>query len=284
MQPDCMFYPLILRSKYKNASMLKTTFKIPKMDCPTEERLIRMKLESFPEIKKLKFDLAKRSLDIFHTHENEKIVHALKSLNFGAKKVQTLQVSDLVNKEDNKQQRKILLWVLAINFTFFILEMTTGIISKSMGLVADSLDMLADSTVYLLSLWAVGATMIRKKKVAQLSGYFQLLLAGLGILEVIRRFFGKEQIPNYEVMMIVAFLALIANAISLIILHKAKSEEAHIKASLIFTSNDIAINLGVILAGIFVMLTHSKYPDLIIGGIIFLIVVQGALRILKLSK
>ena len=56
------------------------------------------------------------------------------------------------------------------------------------------------------------------------------------------------------------------------------------QASMIFTSNDIIINIGVIIAGVLVYFTASKYPDLIIGGIIFLIVVRGALRILKLSK
>lgn len=55
-------------------------------------------------------------------------------------------------------------------------------------------------------------------------------------------------------------------------------------ASMIFTSNDIIINTGVIAAGILVLLTQSKYPDLIIGAIVFLIVVRGAFRILKLGK
>jgi len=32
------------------------------------------------------------------------------------------------------------------------------------------------------------------------------------------------------------------------------------------------------------LLTHSGYPDLIIGSIVFLIVVQGAIRILKLGR
>jgi Co/Zn/Cd efflux system component len=56
------------------------------------------------------------------------------------------------------------------------------------------------------------------------------------------------------------------------------------KASMIFTSNDVIINTGVILAGILVLLTGSKYPDLIIGAIVFLIVVRGAIRMLKLGK
>lgn len=44
------------------------------------------------------------------------------------------------------------------------------------------------------------------------------------------------------------------------------------------------INTGVILAGILVLLTQSKYPDLIVGALVFLIVVRGAFRILKLGK
>jgi len=56
------------------------------------------------------------------------------------------------------------------------------------------------------------------------------------------------------------------------------------KASMIFTSNDVIINLGVIAAGILVFLSGSRYPDLVIGGIVFIIVVRGAIRILKLGK
>lgn len=52
-----------------------------------------------------------------------------------------------------------------------IVEISFGYIGHSMGLVADSLDMLADALVYGLSLYAVGHTVVRKKKVAAVSGY-----------------------------------------------------------------------------------------------------------------
>ena len=81
----------------------------------------------------------------------------------------------------------------------------------------------------------------------------------------------------------VSIFALIGNAISLIILQKTKSNEAHIKASMIFTSNDIIINIGVIVAGVLVNEFQSNIPDLVVGIIIFLLVVQGAIRILKLG-
>ena len=163
--------------------------------------------------------------------------------------------------------------------------MTTGLISKSMGLVADSLDMLADSFVYGISLFAVGGTLTKKKRIAKIAGYFQITLAIIGFSEVLRRFFGAEELPDLWTMIIVSILALIANGICLYILQKSKSkEEAHMKASMIFTSNDIIINLGVISAGLLVNWLDSNKPDLIVGTIVFGLVVQGAFRILKLSK
>ena len=125
---------------------------------------------------------------------------------------------------------------------------------------------------------------MRKKKVARLSGYFQLTLALLGIIEVARRFIQFEAMPDYRIIIGISVLALIANAICLLLLQKSQSKEAHMKASMIFTSNDVIINSGVILAGVLVLVTQSKYPDLIIGSIVFLIVVRGAIRILKLGK
>jgi Co/Zn/Cd efflux system component len=264
--------------------MLKSEYHIPKMDCPSEENIIRMKLDGVQVIKKLEFDIENRKLAIIHTRENEEIRSRLESLNLGAKLTLTDSFDETeLRLEDADDQSKLLWSVLIINFGFFVIEMTTGLISNSMGLVADSLDMLADSFVYGLGLWAVGSTILRKKKVARLSGYFQLMLAFWGIIEVIRRFFHFESIPDYRMMIGVSIFALIANAVCLFLLLKSKRNEAHMRASMIFTSNDVIINGGVIAAGILVLLFQSKYPDLIIGSLVFLIVVRGAIRILKLG-
>lgn len=263
--------------------MQKSLFKITKMDCPSEENLIRMALENREEIKDLQFDIPQRELKVFHTGEVEPIVDSLAQLNLGSRKISSEETEDIPVSEKANQQK--LLWaVLAINFAFFAIEMTTGLISRSMGLIADSLDMLADSFVYGLSLFAVGGTMLRKKKIAKLAGYFQIILALLGFAEVLRRFFGHEVMPDFLTMIIVSVFALIANGFCLYLLQKSKSEEAHMQASMIFTSNDVIINTGVILAGLLVHWLHSGIPDLVIGMIVFLLVIQGAVRILKLSK
>ncbi|MDQ9818629.1 cation transporter, partial [Acinetobacter bereziniae] len=44
------------------------------------------------------------------------------------------------------------------------------------------------------------------------------------------------------------------------------------------------VNLGVIIAGILVAITGSRYPDLIIGLIIVLFVLNGARKILQLKN
>ena len=264
--------------------MDKTLFKVPKMDCSSEENLIRMKLEDIASIRSMNFDLSKREVTIYHDGETSEIETSIKELNLGAEIVSTAQVKD-VEITESKELRKILVAVLIINFAFFVIEITTGFISKSMGLIADSLDMLADSIVYALSLYAVGGTLIRKKKVARLAGYFQITLAVIGFLEVLRRFFGAESMPEFSTMIIVSIFALIANGICLYLLHQTKGKhEAHMKASMIFTSNDVVINLGVITAGVLVFLLESNKPDLIIGSIVFIIVIRGAIRILKLGK
>jgi len=254
------------------------------MDCPSEENLIRMKLDGFSNIKNLDFNIPDRKLIVFHDGQIGEIEASILELNLGCKKLGT-EETDQANFKKDTNQKKLLWAVLAINFAFFIIEMATGLISRSMGLVADSLDMLADSFVYGISLFAVGGTLIRKKWIAKLAGYFQFTLAIIGFVEVLRRFFEAEKLPDFSTMIIVSIFALIANGICLYLLQKSKSkEDAHMKASMIFTSNDVIINLGVIFAGILVLWLKSGIPDLIIGAIVFVLVVQGAIRILKLGK
>ena len=265
--------------------MKKSIFNIAQMDCPSEEQMIRMKLSEMEKIHQLEFDIPKRKLAVIHETDSKFILTSLEELKLNTTLVSNNPIKDYVaEKSTNANERKMLWAVLIINFTFFLIELIYGWLSDSMGLIADSLDMLADSLVYILSLMAVGAAVVKKKKVARLSGYFQMTLAVLGLFELLRRVFGASEIPEFQNMIIISILALIANSVSLYLIQKAKSKEAHMQASAIFTSNDIIINSGVIVAGVLVYLTESKIPDLVIGVIIFAIVIRGAVRILKLGK
>ncbi|NUN68402.1 MAG: cation transporter [Bacteroidetes bacterium] len=268
----------------ESTAQQRTIFSIKHMDCAAEERMVRMKLDGMEKVRSLSFDLEQRRLTVVHTAGHEDILERLDSLNFDTTLLSTERTETVQAGSDDAAERRLLWQVLTINAAFFVIEAAAGAIAGSMGLMADSLDMLADSIVYGLSLYAVGHTVARKKRIAGISGYFQMSLALLGLVEVLRRFFGAEGMPDHRMMIAVSFFALIGNAACLILLQRSRSTGAHMQASMIFTSNDVLVNIGVIIAGLLVIATGSSMPDLIVGLIIFAIVARGAGRILQLSK
>ena len=179
---------------------------------------------------------------------------------------------------DPKNQKNLLITLLVINGVMFVFEFLFGLYAESTGLLADSLDMLADAMVYGSALFVIGKTAMAKANSALLSGVFQMLL-GIGVMfEVIRRFlFGSE--PISTVMIVISLFALAANIICLVLLNKHKQGEVHMRATWIFSKNDVIANLGVITAGLLVAYFESAIPDLIIGAIISSVVLYGSYQI-----
>lgn len=183
----------------------------------------------------------------------------------------------------NASEMKILRLLLGINGIMFVIEFVTGLIADSTGLLADSLDMLADASVYGLSLYAVGKAAHLKVRAAYISGIMQILL-GLGVLvEVGRRFvMGSE--PQSLLMLTIGTLAFAANVTCLALIFKQRHGEVHMRASYIFSANDVLANLGVILSGLLVAVFSTRLPDLIIGVLISALVIRGGVAILRESK
>ena len=100
--------------------MYKTTFKISKMDCPSEEQMIRMKLSDLTTIHSLDFDISKRTLIAFHTDSYEIIMERLHALNFGTSLMESVLVEKVATPVISNEKEKRLLWqILFINFFFF---------------------------------------------------------------------------------------------------------------------------------------------------------------------
>lgn len=262
-------------------------FSVPRMDCPAEERLIRMALESPGSSHVLRFDLGKRELRVLHDGPVDPITAQLSELGLGARLVASgpaeewmdEQHADTRSPADERRTLKLLLW---INAVMFVIELGTGLLAESTGLIADSLDMFADAAVYSLALYAVGAAAYRQQKSARLAGWLQLALALGAIAEVLRRFiFGSE--PEPPLMMLVASLALVANVACLFLLARHRHGGVHMRASWIFSTNDVLANLGVLTAGALVAWSGSHVPDLVVGALISLLVLNGARRILRLK-
>jgi Co/Zn/Cd efflux system component len=264
--------------------MESMTFKVPQMDCAAEEQLVRMHLAEREDVQRLAFDLLNRTVVVTHSGDGAAIERAMRDLQLGAALVGREAVDELEPDTSDERQRSLLIIVLLINAGLFVLELVTGLIAQSMGLVADSLDMLADAIVYSLSLYAVGKALTRKKQIARMSGYFQFALAVFGVIEVARRFLGAGDEPSFSLMIGISLVAFAGNVASLLVLQRTRSQEVHIRASWIFTTNDVLVNLGVMAAGVLVLVTGSKIPDLLVGAAVFCLVGYGAFRILKLSR
>ena len=265
-------------------------FSVPKMDCPSEERMIRLALANTAGLAALDFDLGERELRVFHKGPVEPIAEALESLGLGARLMASAESrhprpADAQDAavQSAAQESLTLKWLLAINAVMFVVEMTAGWLAQSTGLMADSLDMFADAAVYGLALYAVGRGAGHQLKAARLSGWLQLSLALGALLEVLRRFvLGSEPAP--ALMTGIAFVALVANVTCLALVSRHRTGGAHMKASWIFSMNDVLANVGVIAAGALVAWTGSRYPDLVIGSLIALLVLNGARRILRLRN
>ncbi|MDA0235293.1 cation transporter [Thauera aminoaromatica] len=263
----------------------RSVFRIPGMDCPSEEQMIRLRLAEAP-VAALAFDLAGRRLTVDHDGDPQAILARLVPLGYGAELAEshTLAADEAAPAApaDDAAEARVLWILLALNAVMFVVELGAGIWARSAGLVADAMDMFADAAVYGVALYAVGRAARYKLGAARLAGGLQLVLALGALAEVVRRIVG-DATPEPIGMMGIALLALAANVACLVLIARHREGGVHMKASYIFSANDVVANLGVIVAGVLVAWTGSAWPDWIIGLVIGAVVLTGAVRILRLG-
>jgi len=187
------------------------------------------------------------------------------------------------HRKSHTEEKRVLIQVFLINALMFLVDLVGGLLAQSTGLLADSLDMFADASVFALSIFVVGKPLLLKKRASRLSGYLQMILAIGAFCEVVRRFVvGSE--PEAPLMIVIAVIAITANAYCMWLLTKHRNGEVHMRASWIFLSTDVIANAMVIFAGILVKASGSHLPDLIAGILIAAIVFWGSIRILRISS
>ncbi|HEX5802821.1 MAG TPA: cation transporter [Azospira sp.] len=252
------------------------------MDCAAEEQLIRLALDG--AVARFAVDLPRRELTLWHAGPLAPIEARLLALGFGGERLSSAPAADAAAPPAGvADERRVLRTLLAINAAMFGIELFAGWRAESSGLVADALDMFADAAVYGVALLAVGHGAGRRLGAARLAGGLQLLLA-LGLFAQVgwRLVHGAE--PLAGMMMGVALLALAANLACLLLLHRHRGGGAHLRASYLFSANDVLANLGVVVAGGLVAWLGAAWPDWLIGSLIGALVLAGALKILRLRE
>ncbi|HAR30370.1 MAG TPA: hypothetical protein DCR65_02535 [Gammaproteobacteria bacterium] len=264
---------------------LSSVFSVPGMDCPSEERLIRLALDPAPDVESVACDFTLRRVVVTHRGPAVDVLSRLEPLRLGAVLLETAAASALppAHPLDERAERRVLIVVLVINAVMFVAEFAVGWFAQSSGLIADALDMLADAMVYGMALGVVGGALARQVRMAHLAAVLQALLAVGVLLDVLRRvWWGSAPMP--ELMMGMATLAMIANGVCLLVLARHRQDGAHMRATWIFTSTDALANAGVVVAGALVAWSGSEYPDLVMGAVIAIMVFQSARLIWRTAE
>ena len=262
----------------------QTTFTIPKMDCPCEEQMVRMALASC-HIVAWDFDIPQRTVTITHTENPQDLLGKLEPLGLGTVLTANASVQapadDAATSNNSPEQRRTLTTLLLLNAIMFVVEGVVGWLDNSAGLLADGLDMLSDALVYGIALFAVGKAASYQLTAARFAGIVELGLAALTFGRVGYQIVHHAQ-PEAHSMVLVSLLALAVNVYCLYRIGQNKHDGVHMKASYIFSANDVIANTGVIVAGVLVAWLGSPVPDWIIGCLIGIVVTVGAVRILRL--
>lgn len=191
--------------------------------------------------------------------------------------------SDFQLNAQDVEERRTLFRVLGINAGQVIMAGGVGIVAQSTGLLGAALDNLSDAGVYIVSLFAVGRSVGAKSRAARLSGVLLIALALALLGEVVRRFVTGSD-PIGIAMIVTAIANAASNAWCLRLLRSHREQGVHLKASWIFTTNDMLANLGIVASGAAVMFFKSPLPDLLIGLVVVGIVLKGGWDILAEAR
>lgn len=169
--------------------------------------------------------------------------------------------------------------VLAINAAMFFIEGTAGYLARSTALMADSLDMLGDALAYGLSLYVLG----RGEKWNAMAALFKGgLMALLGILILSQAVFKMlhPSLPVAEAMGLFGGMAMMANLTCLALLWKSKTDDLNMNSVWLCSRNDFLANSGVLASAVAVKLTHSGWPDILIGLAIAAVILKSSIGVI----
>ena len=190
--------------------------------------------------------------------------------------------------------RRPLKWVLAIIAVIMVTEIIGGFLSNSLALLGDAGHMLVDVLALGLSLFAI--TMARKPATPERTfGYHRLeiivALANGVILALVsiyifhhayQRFLEPPQVQA-PLMILVAAIGLTANLVGILLLRRASRENLNIRAAFWHVLGDTISSIGVVIAGIVIALTGWGIVDPIIAIPIGIIILWGAMRLVRES-
>ena len=181
---------------------------------------------------------------------------------------------------------------IGLNALFTLIEFVVGYLNNSLALLSDASHNLSDVASLLISLLGMrlanrAASMsytFGYKKVSLLASLINavfLMLVVIGIIrEAIERFSNPPAI-NGNVIMIVAGIGVIINAVSAFLFYKGQKSDINIKGAFLHLLVDTLVSVGVVVSGVLIKATGLNFIDPVVSlgiGLVILISTWGLLK------
>ncbi len=183
---------------------------------------------------------------------------------------------------------------LLITFAFMIVEAIGGFLANSLALMADAGHMLGDAASLGLALFAAWVSQ-RPATPEKTYGYLRLeilaafvngvtlvALAGVIVWQAIERLSAPPRVEP-GVMLIVAFVGLMANLAAMRMLHGGHQHSLNIRGAYLHVVGDLLGSVGTLVAGGIILVTGWTLADPVISLVIALLILVGAWRLLSES-
>ncbi len=181
---------------------------------------------------------------------------------------------------------------VALNTLFVIIEASYGFAAQSLALIADAGHNLSDVITLLLA-W--GASYLATKRPTENQTYglrkatvlasllsAALLLVALGGIawEAIGRLFTPQPVVG-KVIIVVAAIGVVINTLTALLFAAGQKHDINIRSAYLHMAADAGISLGVVIAGVAILLTGWLWLDPLISLLIVLVILIGAWRLFK---
>ncbi|NUX01721.1 cation diffusion facilitator family transporter [Wolbachia endosymbiont of Madathamugadia hiepei] len=198
------------------------------------------------------------------------------------------------NGKHSAAESKRLIYSIIIVAITTLMEIVGGVISHSLALLSDAEHMLTDLFALVLS-WVAHRFSAKKSDLQRSYGYHRLqiiaafvngltlfLISAIIIIESIKRFIFPVNV-EWQIMLMIAILGLIANIVVFFILHSKCESNINIKSAVLHVIGDILGSVAAILASIIIMLTGWQIVDPILSVFVSVIILNSGYKILKNS-
>ncbi len=199
--------------------------------------------------------------------------------------------SEAGTREARGVQNRQLVRVIALTVAILLVEAVGGVLSRSLALLSDAGHMLTDVLALALTLMAVRFASLPATPAksygyhrleiltALLNGSLLILISGAILVQAFRRFMDPVPIRS-GLMTGIALIGLLANLAGLAILSHTH-ESLNIRGARMHLIGDALSSGGVLLAGVGIAVTGWQRIDPIVGGLIAVVIVVGAARLLR---